>query len=205
MKRSRSKVFAALVLAAAVGLSAIGLAVAAPQGMAQTGPTIPAWIHPGLVVVYDGVSAFVRNGRFTQGVREVMTTRVTSVAGNQVSAITNMQTVGAPIGGNHAWICDAAGNCRSDATGLNNKFWVDIAHPADSVKGPNGEPYRVLGQAPYSYGGRTWTGVGMSYVNPATGVQLMLTYDARTGLILQYSETSPSEQVHIYFRTMSGQ
>ena len=170
--------------------------------VAQTAATIPAWVHPGLVVTYDGVSAFVNNGRFSQGIRVVMTTRVISVAAGKVSGVTNVQTVGTPIGGSHSWTCNAAGSCATDMTGLAGKFWVDPAHPADSARGPNGEPYTVMGQAPYSYGGRSWSATTMSYQNPATGVQFMIIFDSKTGLVLAYSETSPGQQVHTYFRSM---
>lgn len=170
----------------------------------QNGPVIPDWVHPGVTVVYDGVSAFVNNGRYSQGIQTVMTTRVNAVSGGAVSGVTRVQTVGSPIGGTHAWVCNAAGNCRADATGLNGKFWIDPAHPRESIHGANGEPFAIMGRAPYSYGGRTWDAVTMSYQNPATGIQLMAVYDAKSGLILAYSESSPAQQVHLYFRTMSG-
>ena len=190
-------------------LGALSLAIllvdAPPSVTAQTAPVIPTWVKPGLVVTYDGVSAFVNNGRFSQGIRVVMMTRVTSVTGNAVSGITQIQTVGAPIGGNHAWACNAKGICKSDMTGFSGKFWVDPAAPADSVKGPNGELFSLVGRGPYAYGGRTWSGATLSYQNPATGFQYVLTFDTKTGLVLAYSETSPGEQVHTYFRSMSGQ
>lgn len=169
---------------------------------AQNAPAIPAWVHPGLIVVYDGVSAFVQNGRFTQGIRMVMTTRVNSVAGNVVNGVTNLQTVGTPIAGTHAWSCNAGGVCRGDATQMNGQFWVDPANPTASKKGGNGEPFSMVGSAPYSIGGKTWAASTMSYQNPATGVQFACTFETKTGLILAYSETSPAEQVHTYFRSM---
>ncbi len=95
-------------------LLTIILALCVSTAPAQTAATIPAWVQPGLVVAYDGVSAFVRNGRFSQGIRVVMTTRVTSVSGNKVSGVTQVQTVGSPIGGRHSWTCTAAGNCIID-------------------------------------------------------------------------------------------
>ena len=189
---------------AVVGLCALVAGMAGTRAAAQGAAKIPAWVRPGLVVVYDGVSAFVANGRFSQGIQIVMTTRVTAVANGVVAAVTNVQTVGSPIGGAHLWRCTAGGLCQGDATGMNNHFWVDVAHPAGSWQGPNGEPYRVIGQAPYRYGQRTWAGVGMSYSNPASGTQYVLTYDAATGLVLQYSETNPAQQVHIYMRSATG-
>ncbi|HYL94001.1 MAG TPA: hypothetical protein VEW69_12695 [Alphaproteobacteria bacterium] len=171
---------------------------------AQSVPIIPAWIHAGLVVTYDSVSAFVNQGRFSQGVRVLMTTRVTAVSKGAVSGITQMQTVGTPLGGRHAWTCNAMGACQGDQTGFTGKFWVDPDHPTDSVRGPNGEPYRLIGRGPYAYGGRTWSGVMLSYQNPSTGFQYDLTFDAKSGLVLAYSETSPGQQVHVYFRAMSG-
>ncbi len=184
-------------------LLTIILALCVSTAPAQTAATIPAWVQPGLVVAYDGVSAFVRNGRFSQGIRVVMTTRVTSVSGNKVSGVTQVQTVGSPIGGRHSWTCTAAGNCISDMGGFSGKFWVDPAHPTDSVRGPNGEPFSVVGRGPYSYGGRSWSGVTLTYQNPATGWQYLLIFDSNTGLILAYSENSPGQQVHTYFRSIS--
>src|SRR5258708_31242409 len=84
----------------------------------QNGPSIPSWGHPGLTVTYDGVSAFVRNGQFSQSVQVVMTTRVTSMAGGRVSGSTLFQTVGTPLRGSHLWTCTSTGNCAVDATGL---------------------------------------------------------------------------------------
>lgn len=171
---------------------------------ADNPPTIPSWIRPGQVVVYDGDSAFVSNGRFTQGIRVVMTTKVNSSSSTQVSGITNVQTVGSPIGGTHAWNCNAGGYCTSDSSGLNGQFWVDPANPTASKRGANGETYALKGTGPYTLNGKTWSGTLMTYENAATGVQLVCTFDSATGLILQYSESSPSEQVHTYFRSMSG-
>jgi hypothetical protein len=193
----------AATLACAVVLA---LAVATVNSArAQNGPTIPAWVHPGVVVVYDGVSAFVQNGRFTQGVKVVMTTRVMSVNGGVVTGVTQVQTVGTPIGGSHQWTCNAAGNCSGDATGMNGKFWVDPMGPTNSAKGPNGEPMTMMGSAPYPLNGKTWAASTMSYQNPASGWQIVTTFETKTGLVLAYAETGPAEQVHTYFRSMSGQ
>lgn len=173
---------------------------------AQNGAVIPAWVKPGLVVTYDGVSAFVNPyGRFTQGIRVVMITRVNSISEGKVSGVTQVQTVGSPIGGRHAWACNAAGDCLKDATGFHGKFWVDPDHATDSVKGPNGEPFKIVGQGPYAYGGRSWSATMLSYQNPDTGVQINTTFDSKSGLILAHSENSPAQQVHIYFRSMSRQ
>lgn len=171
----------------------------------QNAPANPAWVHPGLVATYDGVSAFVNNGRFSQGIQIVMTTRVTAVSGNKVSGVTQIQNVGAPIRQRHAWTCTAAADCTSDMPGFNGKFWVDPANPTASIKGPNGEHYSLVGKGPYSYGGRRWDATTISYQNPATGWQFVCTFESKTGLVLAYSETSPGQQVHTYFRSMSGQ
>ncbi len=197
MKSYATTLACVLVLALAI--------VTVHSANAQNGPIIPAWVHPGLVVIYDGVSAFVTNGRFSQGVQVVMTTRVTSVNAGQVAGVTQIQTVGAPIGGSHAWTCNAAGVCRGDATGMNGKFWVDPANPTASVRGPNGEPFTLMGSAPYTVRGKTWAGTTLAYQNPASGWQIVTTYDTKTGLVLAYAENSPSEQVHTYFRSMNGQ
>ena len=171
----------------------------------QDGPTIPNWIKPGVTVTYDAVSAFVNNGRFSQGIQMVMTTRVMSVSGNKVFGRTNMQTVGSPIGGTHDWTCTASANCTTDRSGLAGVFWVDPAHPTQSIHGANGEIYSVAGHGPYTYGGHTWDAVMLSYNNPQTGIQLATTFEAKTGLVLAHSEVSPAEQVHVYFRSMRGQ
>jgi hypothetical protein len=182
------------------------VAVSTVSVSAQNGPVIPAWVKPGLVVTYDSVSAFVNQyGRFNQGIRVVMTTRVNSVSGGKVLGVTQVQTVGTPISGRHEWACNAAGNCATDATGLSGKFWIDPDHAVDSIKGPNGETFKVVGQGPYSYGGRSWSATMLSYQNPDTGVQINTTFDTKSGLILAHSENSPSQQVHAYFRSMSGQ
>lgn len=175
------------------------------NGSGQNTPTIPTWIHPGVVVTYDGVSAFVNNGRSSQGIQTVITTRINSISAGKVAGVTQIQTVGTPIGGTHAWTCDAAGNCATDATGLAGKFWVDPANPLASIKGANGERYSMVGRGPYSRAGRNWDATTISYQNPSTGWQLVCIFDSKSGLVLAYSETSPGEQVHTYFRSMSGQ
>ena len=171
----------------------------------QDGPTIPGWIKPGVVVIYDAVSAFVNNGRFSQGIQTVLTTRVMSVNGNRVFGRTNAQTVGSPIGGTHAWSCTAAAQCTTDASTLSGQFWVDPAHPTQSIHGANGEIYSIVGHGPYTYGGHTWDAVMLSSQNPPTGVQLTTTGEAKTGLVLAHSEVTPAQQVHVYFRSMRGQ
>lgn len=169
----------------------------------QNGPAIPAWVHPGVVVTYDGVSAFVNNGRFSQGIQTIITTRINSISGGQVDGVTQVQTVGSPIGGSHAWRCDAAGNCTTDATGLAGKFWIDPANPTASIRGAHGERFSLAGKGPYSLHGQSWTAGTLSYNNPDTGWQIVCIFDSKTGLVLAYSETSPGEQVHTYFRSMS--
>ncbi len=166
----------------------------------QNGPSIPSWVHPGLTVTYDGVSAFVRNGQFSQSIQVLMTTRVSAVGGGRVSANTTFQTVGTPLRSNIAWTCTATGNC---GTGTSAQFWVDPANPTASFHGAHGEPYTINGHSPYSYGGHTWDSTTMSYNNPATGWQLFAVFETKTGLILAYSETSPGQQVHTYFKGMS--
>ena len=171
---------------------------------AQNAPTIPTWIHPGLVVTYDGDSAAVTNGRFSQAIRVVVTTKVNSSSATQVSGVTSIQTVGTPVGQTHSWNCNASGNCASDLPGFSGQFWVDPANPTASTHGPHGEPYTVKGTAPYTLNGKTWTGTMLVYENAASKVQYVCTFDSKTGLVLQYSESNPSEQVHTFYRSMTG-
>jgi hypothetical protein len=169
---------------------------------AQNAPAIPAWIHPGLGVTYDGDSAFVTNGRFSQGIRVVITTKVNSSSGTQVSGVTAIQTVGTPVGQQHSWNCNASGNCTGDLAGFSGQFWVDPVNPTASMHGPNGEPYTLKGTGPYTLNGKTWSGTMLVYENSASKVQYVCTFDSKTGLVLQYSESSPSEQVHTFFRSL---
>jgi hypothetical protein len=200
MKKCRLAVFTAMIC-----LCALALAIVSPQSVAQNAAVLPAWMRPGIVVVYDTISAFVRNGRFEQGIQTVMTTKVNSISGGIVNGVTNVSTVGTGIGGTHQWACNAAGNCQTDASTLSGQFWIDINHPASSTRGANGEIYKVMGQAPYSNTrGQTWTAVTLSFQNPSTGGQLTTIYDAKTGLVLLHSEVSPAQQVHVYFRTITG-
>jgi hypothetical protein len=191
MKLSRQ--ILVIVFSLAVLISGVG---------GQNGPTIPSWVHPGLTVSYDGVSASIANGRPSQSVQVVMTTRVTAVAGNRVSATTQLQTVGTPLRSTHPWTCTSTGNCNTDATGMSGQFWVDPANPTGSAHGAHGEPYTINGHSPYSYGGHTWDATTMSYNNPATGWQLFMVFETKTGLVLAYAETSPAQQVHTYFKGM---
>ncbi len=191
-------------LAATVGcVFGLALAVAAVNcAIAQNGPSIPAWVHPGVVVAYDGISSFVSAGRPTQPVQVVETTRVNSLSGGVVAGISQIQSVGTPVGQTHAWSCNAAGVCQTDATGFNGKFWVDPANPTGSMRGPNGEQFRVMGSSPYSYGGKTWAATTMAY--QGNGVTFMCIFETKTGLIVAYSETYPTQQTHTYLRSTSG-
>jgi len=173
---------------------------------AENRAVIPAWVRPGLVVTYDSVSAFVNQyGQFSQGVRIIMTTRVKSVSDGRVFGSTHIQTVGSPIEGTHEWSCNAAADCIKDETGLHGKFWVDPDHPTDSVKGPFGEIFSVVGKAPYSRNGHDWNAMMLTYKNPDTRVAYDITYEEKTGLILASSEINPGQQVHAYFVSMAGQ
>src|ERR1700674_1181179 len=99
--------------------------------------------------------------------------------------------------------CTATENCSIDATGTSFQFRVDPANPTTSFHVAHGAPYTINGRSPYSYGGHIWDGTTMSYHNPATGWQLFMVFETKTGLVLAYSETSPGQQVHTYFKGMS--
>lgn len=170
--------------------------------VAATGPTIPAWVHPGLQIVYNGLSASKVNGTYAQPIRVVIVSRVHAVTPNGVAAESLVETPGGPAGGEILWSCNAAGTCRSNREGFNGKFWVDPAHPVDSVAGPNGEQYAIVGRGPYRLGGKVWNATTMSYQNAATGWKSMIVFETKTGLVLAYSEANPSEEVHEYFGGM---
>jgi hypothetical protein len=172
---------------------------------AQSAPVIPAWIHPGLAVIYDGDAAYVKNGILSPGATVAVTTQVNSVKGNEVFGVTTIQVAGSPAGQKHTWTCSAAERCTSDMPGFSGMFWVDPANPTASIKGPNGEPYSMRGNAPYTRNGMTWAATTISYQNQSTQVQYMCIFETKTGLYLAYSESSPGGQVHTYFRSMSGQ
>jgi len=172
---------------------------------AQSAPVIPSWIHSGLIVIYDGESAFVKAGKLTPGAAVVVTTQITASDPKQVSGNTQIQSVGAPIGQKHNWTCDATEHCTSDLPGFSGVFWVDPANPTASIRGPNGEQYAMKGNAPYTRNGKTWAATSISYENPANGVQYACIFEAKTGLYLAYSESTPAGQVHTYFRSMSGE
>ena len=170
--------------------------------MAQPSPSIPAWVHPGLTLVYDGESGAKQNGRYVQAIRVVMVTRVRTASSLAVAAVSQVQTVGAPVGGTIAWMCNASGMCRTRKPGFNAKFWVDPANPAGSVQGPSGEPFTVVGTNVYAVAGKRWNATTMSYQNPSTGWKLLLVFETKTGLVLAYTETNPAEEVHLTFRSM---
>jgi hypothetical protein len=193
-----------LVTCIACVLILASICVSVHSVRAENAPAIPSWIHAGLVVTYDADSAAVSNGRFSQGIRLIITTKVNSASATQVSGITSIQTVGTPVGQQHSWSCNASGNCTSDLAGFSGQFWVDPANPTASTHGPNGEPYTVKGTAPYTYNGKTWSGTMLVYENAASKVQYVCTFDANSGLVLQYSESGPSQQVHTFFRSMTG-
>jgi hypothetical protein len=175
------------------------VALTAATGSVRNGPTVPAWVHPGLVVIYDGLSAFIKDGRPSLGIRIVSATRVASVSGDRVSGVIETETVGKPGKNSFQWTCTAAGRCD----GFPAKFWVDPARPVDSVIGPNGERFILMGQTPYSLNGRSRSAAVLKYESPATGWQFVLTFDTKSGLVLQYSETSPGQQVHLWFRKLA--
>jgi hypothetical protein len=170
--------------------------------LAQPGPSpiLPSWIHSGLTLTYDALSTG-KQGVRNVSVRSVVVTRVTGVSATAVSAITQTQVAGTPVTQTHAWSCSAAGACKTDGSGFQARFWVD-PKSATTFKGANGEPLSVVGTGPYSYGGHSWTATTMHYQNPATGWEILVVFEAKTGVILADAETSPAQQVHLYFRSM---
>jgi hypothetical protein len=167
---------------------------------AQTGPTIPSWIHSGLTVMYNGDSAFVQNGRHVQPVQLILTTRVNSVSSTAVSALTQIQTVGTPLVNRVTWTCNAAGNSQSSAAGFSGQFWVDPNAPTASTHGANGEPYSITGQGPYNIAGKTWAATTMTYQNQASGVRLTTIFETKSGLVLAHAENFPTQQAHVFLR-----
>jgi len=160
---------------------------------------VPSWVQPGLVVSYDGISASLIGGEPQNGVYTVMTTQVDSASRDAVSGTTKVYIPSASMGGwSYSWQT-SEGDPWKDV----HRFWVDPADPSSSVKGPNGEVLSIVGQEPFSYGGRSWDATLMAYKNEETGTEYHLTFETKTGLILAYTEMYPSQNTFLYFKSIS--
>jgi hypothetical protein len=161
--------------------------------------SVPSWVQPGMVTVYDGLSSSIQNGQTQNGVYTVITTQVDAVSNNEVSGNTKIDIPTAPLGGwSYSWIAHE-GDSWKDV----HRFWIDPIYPTASVKGPNGEIFKIIGSGPYPYGDRNWDATLMAYTNQDTGVEYHLTFETKTGLILAYIEKYPSLNTFIYFRSIS--
>jgi len=181
---------------------AVFLVLAAAEASAQQPPAVPTWVRPGLVVTYTGDSAYMRNGAVTQPIAVTMTTRVTSVSGNVVAGVTQVQNGNAPLSQTISWWCSSSGACRSNKAGSNGKFWVDPADPVTSSLGPNGEQMTVIGNSTYTLNKHVYNATTLGYQNKATGLRLLLVFETTSGLVLEYAESGPAEQMHLFFQTM---
>jgi len=161
--------------------------------------SVPSWVQPGIVTVYDGLSSSIQNGQTQNGVHTVITTQVDAVSNNEVSGTTRVDIPTAQPGGwSYSWTADEGDPWRDV-----HRFWIDPINPTASVKGPNGEIFNIIGSGPYSYGGKSWDAILMAYTNQDTGVEYRLTFETKTGLILAYIEKYPSQNTFIYFRSIS--
>src|SRR5262249_42859284 len=70
---------------------------------------------------------------------------------------------------------------------------------------PNGQLFSVIpGTAPFTVAGRTWNAVTMTSANTGSGVQFQVVFDANSGLILDYSEHYPTQEVVLLLRGLTG-
>lgn len=160
--------------------------------------SIPSWVQPGTVTVYDGLSSSIKNGQPQNGVYTAITSQVDAVSSKEVSGSTRVDIPTAPLGGwSYSWTVQE-GDPWKDV----HRFWVDPTNPTTSVKGPNGEIFKIMGSGPYSYEGKSWDATIMAYTNQDTGVEYHLTFETKTGLILAYIEKHPSLNTFLYFRSI---
>jgi len=125
----------------------------------------------------------------------VMTTTVNTVSESFVSGTTRVDIPNAPT---YGWTYDwttREGESWKDV----HRFWVDPAHPTASVKGPGGEEFTVMGQAPYKLGNESWKATLMAYQSEEA--EFHLTYATESGLVLAYAEKYPTQQVFLYLRS----
>jgi hypothetical protein len=162
--------------------------------------TIPSWIRQNTIVAYDTASAALSDGvpvsgQSLTGVEQitVATVSATAVAGTVQSTFPEFVET-------NQFSCNAFGAC----TGFPAQFWVDPADPTHSKFGPEGQPLTIIGTAPLTVAGVTWTAVTMAYTNAASGVQFVTIFDVNSGLILEYSEHYPSEEVILTLRGLAG-
>jgi len=181
---------------------ALVLSLTAFASAQQQPPAVPTWIRPGLVVTYTGDSAFMQGGKVTQPISVTMTTHVTSVSANQVVGVTQVQNGNAPLTQTISWWCSSSGACRSNKAGSNGKFWVDPANPVASALGPNGEQMTVIGSMTYALNKHVYNATTMGYQNKATGLRMLLVFETSSGLMLEYAESAPTEQMHLFFQSM---
>jgi hypothetical protein len=161
---------------------------------------IPSWIKQNTIVAYNFSSAALSNGlpvsgQSLAGIEQITVSSVSStvVAGTVITAFNGLKDTA-------QFSCNLVGAC----VGFPAQFWVDPADPTHSRFGPNGEPFTIIGTGPFQAAGVSWTAVTMAYTNAATGVQLVTIFDINSGLILEYSENYPTEEVILQLRAISG-
>jgi hypothetical protein len=160
---------------------------------------IPNWVAPGETAVYDGFSAFLVNGQPQNGTVSVLTVEVTSVSGLTVSGAGEVHPIGTSLRNFFSWTTVPG----QPAT---VQFWVDPTDGAggiNSIVGPNGEPFQVVGTLPVTVNGVVHNATFLDYSNGA-GTEYRVYYDTSTGLILQEAEYFPTQETILTFVSLSS-
>jgi hypothetical protein len=160
---------------------------------------IPNWVAPGETAVYDGFSAFLVNGQPQNGTVSVLTVEVTSVSGLTVSGAGEVHPIGTSLRNFFSWTTVPG----QPAT---VQFWVDPTDGAggiNSIVGPNGERFQVVGTLPVTVNGVVHNATFLDYSNGA-GTEYRVYYDTSTGLILQEAEYFPTQETILTFVSLSS-
>jgi hypothetical protein len=152
-------------------------------------PSIPGWIRPGAVITYDTFGAGLA------GVEQITVTTVssTTVAGTVETKFNGLVD-------HFSFSATAHGS----STGYPAQFWVDPADATQSIFGPNGETYTVVGAQPLTLAGITWKATYLQYQNPNNGVEFDVVFDAGSGLILAEDQIYPDLTAQIDFTGIAG-
>jgi hypothetical protein len=160
----------------------------------SSGPTVPDWVTPGLVLDYltDEDSGYV-------AIRD--TTTVESVADGVVSGETHTLAVGTDK--TYDWTCTADGSCPHGEAAF--QFWIDPNHPLSSVKG-QGLPYQYLGTSklydPDNH--QTYTVGILHYSNASGSVRNTTFFDDKTGLVIEADAVIGALVTLVWYEDMSS-
>lgn len=171
------------------------IVVIAFSGCMESKGTVPKWVQPGAIAVYDMNSAFVKDGKYVSPVQVQETFKVNSVSTDGVRG--TVTTYNAIVGTYTQEV-----TCKEGETPCLGRFWLDPNNPTASIKGELGVPLSVVGTSNIELLGKTWEATTLRYNDPGR-MDTAIVYDSNSGLILHYSIKYPTEEIYLTLRSIN--